>query len=157
MLRRSFYGLLGVLAVAVSLLAFGVTPAQAANLYLCDTNLDPHRPRACTTITSAPAGGVEVYDRYQGRNVRLYNGYSVVLESWREDTSGLCGVHNDPYVWMVGWIDGNGRHYAVIGDYYVATGPDEYWRAFQDFYGPLGDQSRSGPPGSGTCNVFPFR
>jgi hypothetical protein len=154
MLRRGFYALLITLAAAGSLLAFGAAPAQAANLWHCTTDLDPNTTRACTTVTSAPAGGVEVYDRYQSRNVRLYNGASVVLVVYGYDESGLCGVHDDPYVWMVGWIDGSGTHYAVIGDYYLATGPDSHWRDFRDDYGRLGDQG--GTHATGTCDVFPI-
>lgn len=155
MLRRGFYALLGMLAAAGSLLAFGAAPAQAANLYTCYTSLDPGRARACTTITSAPAGGVEVYDRTQGQNVRLYNGNSVVLETWHIDSSGLCGVHGDKFVWTVQWLNGSGGHFAVIGDYYLATGSESNWKSFHDGYGPLGDNSRHGMDGSTTCDRFP--
>lgn len=155
MLRRGFYALLMMLAAAGSLLAFGAAPAQAANLYHCATSLDPGRTRACTTITSAPSTGVEVLDRYNGTRVRLYNGNSVVLHKWKIDDSGLCGVHGDKYVWTVLWTNASGRHWAVIGDYYLATGAVSNWNDFTDAYGNLGNYWHYKGHGSGACNVFP--
>jgi hypothetical protein len=55
--------------------------------------------------------------------VTLYNGNSVYLGGWYIDQSGLCGINGDPYVWQIWWNSPtSAAHWAVIGDWYLATG-----------------------------------
>lgn len=85
----------------------------------------------------------------------LHNGNSIVLHCRHKDTSGLCGVGGDPYVWVVGRQNA-GYHYAYIGDYYLNTGSVSNWNNYPDLGGHLGDEDHYAGPGSGTCDVFPF-
>ena len=108
---------------------------------------------ACTTITSAPAGGVQVLDRQTGQIYTLHNGNSIALWGWYKDTSGQCGVHGNPYVWVIAWQNA-GFHTARIGDYYLNTGNVANWNNFPDRWGHLGDENHFFGFGSGTCDVF---
>jgi hypothetical protein len=109
---------------------------------------------ACTTITSAPAGGVQVLDRVSNRIYTLYNGNSIALWAWYKDTSGRCGVGGNSYVWWILWQN-QGYHYAYIGDHYLNTGPVSNWNDFTDTWGNLGNDLHYFGTGSGTCDVFP--
>ncbi|MEU8820824.1 hypothetical protein [Actinoplanes sp. NPDC048796] len=92
-------------------------------------------------------------DQKTGAIKTLYNGNSVALFWWYTDSSGLCGVHGNPYVWMIAWQN-DGFHWAFIGDYYVKTGEEWHWKNFTNFQGgTLGNDNYQGA-GSGTCDVF---
>lgn len=109
---------------------------------------------ACTKITSAPAGGVQVLDRNSGIIYTLYNGNSVALWGWSIDNSGHCGVAGNPYVWSIVWQNA-GNHYAYIGDHYLKTGDVEDWNDFIDHRGNLGNEAHNqGYGNSGTCDVY---
>ncbi|SEF18142.1 hypothetical protein [Jiangella alba] len=150
-LRRRVAGVVAAAACAVTSLVVAAGPADAASLWHCQGTTTTE---TCTRVTSAPASGVRVYDRITGRTYTLYNGDSVYIRYWYRDTSGLCGVNGDPYVWQAYWTSADGQqHRVMIGDYYLATGPESYWRDFRSPYGgTLG--SWYGGTGSGTCNVF---
>lgn len=150
LLRHALVGFVAALTATV-LIPLGATSANAASLWNC-TFLGSES--VCTRITSAP-GGVWVLDRAANKGVKMANGTSVVLGFWWTDTSGLCGINGDSFVWQVVWYDGAGRqHYGVIGDYYLATGSYENWKNFSSAVGGrLGDRGHG--PGRGPCTVFP--
>ncbi|WP_053203741.1 hypothetical protein [Jiangella muralis] len=127
----------------------------AANLWNCrvpSLSYPYYIDEVCTTITGAPASGVRVLDRSTGSTVTLYNGNSVFLGAWFVDSSGLCGVNGDPYVWSVWWVDSSSRyHFAYIGDWYLSTGSASYWASYRDPQGgTLNDRYRGS--WSGYCN-----
>jgi hypothetical protein len=103
--------------VSATLLAIVLTPSPAgavgAGLWHCSPFGDG-QTYACTTITSAPSGGVQVLDRISGQIYTLRNGNSIALEVWWTDTSGRCGVGGNSYVWVVGWQN-QGYHYDMQG------------------------------------------
>ncbi|MBP2327456.1 hypothetical protein JOF56_007841 [Kibdelosporangium banguiense] len=118
---------------------------------------------ACTTITSAPAAGVQVLDHNTGQIYTLRNGNSVALWSWSKDKSGQCGVYQNEYVWIIAWQNA-GFHWAYIGDHYVKTGEVPDWNDFPDsldhlgypgLRGHLGDRYHDGGTGRGTCDIYP--
>ncbi|MFB4296661.1 hypothetical protein [Actinomadura sp. NTSP31] len=96
--RRRFVRVSAVVA-ATALTASGlsgVSNATGAGIWNCSPGNG--FTYACTTITSAPASGVQVLDRDFNVVVTLHNGDNVAIDSWGKDTSGLCGVGGDPYV-----------------------------------------------------------
>lgn len=127
--------LLAVGLAVASTLAFA-TPASAATLFPCDPYGTPYS-YLCTRVTSAPASGVQVYDRARGHVDTLHNGDSVVLLAWNLDDYGLCGINGDPYVWKVGWVSRGVTHWGMIGDYYLSTGSYATWSAARDSFGRL--------------------
>lgn len=149
-LRRRAAGVIAAAACAATSLVVAAGPAGAASLWHCQGTTT----ETCTTVTSAPASGVRVYDRITGRTYTLYNGNSVYIRYWYRDTSGRCGVNGDPYVWQAYWTSADGQqHRVMIGDYYLATGPESYWKDFRTPYGSsLG--AWYGGTGTGTCDVF---
>lgn len=112
------------------------------------------RTYACTTVTSAPSSGVQVYDYANGVVVTLHNGDSVVLWNWATDASGLCGINGDSYVWRIGWEAGGLDHAAYIGDYCLNTGSVANWNDHQDSRGNLGNEAHYLGVGAGACNNF---
>ncbi|WP_069109396.1 hypothetical protein [Jiangella alba] len=127
----------------------------AANLWNCrfSINFPPYYyDEVCTTITSAPASGVRVLDRGTGREVTLYNGNSVYVTNWYLDSSGLCGINGDRYVWRIGWQKPSGGFgTAYIGDWYLSTGSASTWAAYpHPRGGTLND--RYGGTWHGYCN-----
>lgn len=142
---------------AVTILATVTTPGAAsavgAGLWHCSPFSDG-RTYACTTITSAPAAGVQVLDHATAEIRTLYNGNSIALQYWHTDESGLCGVANNPYVWVIAWQN-QGWHFAYIGDHYLNTGKPSNWWTYTDYLGELGNDRHNAGPGSGTCDNFP--
>jgi hypothetical protein len=139
--RRTLSAALGF---AVMLTAVMVTTAasQANELWHCSPDPQSTAIRACTRIKNAPTSGVQVRDHQFGEITTLYNGNSVQLGNWAWDTSGLCGIHGDPYVWGIDWFrpTGNGgfrKHSATIGDWYLATGTVPQWNWFTDYKGQV--------------------
>ncbi|NUT50225.1 MAG: hypothetical protein HOV94_23390 [Saccharothrix sp.] len=69
----------------MTVLAIVMTPGPASaigvGLWYCSP-FGNGRTYTCTTITSAPAGGVQVYDWYDGQIYTLHNGNSVALQYW---------------------------------------------------------------------------
>jgi hypothetical protein len=141
----------------VTVLAIVMTPSPAgavgAGLWQCSPFGDG-QTYACTTITSAPSGGVQVLDRISGRIYTLHNGNSIALQWWWTDTSGRCGVGGNSYVWVIGWQN-QGYHYAFIGDHYLNTGSVSNWNDYTDSRGNLGNNAHYAGIGSGTCDIFP--
>lgn len=156
---------LRLLVVVSSLVAAAATalgtaePAQAANLWHCEPGGQGQGFRVCTTITSAPASGVQVKVVETGRYFTLHNGDSVFLKSWSRDTSGKCGINGDPYVWQASWSGGgmSGGYSVYIGDWYLSTGSPSYWKNYDTDLNPggttLGDLDRC--VGHGSCDVYP--
>ena len=144
-----------IIMSAVALAVFlspGPASADGVGLWQCKPFTDDLQ-YACTTITSAPAGGVQVLDRSANQVHTLHNGDSIALWAWAKDTSGQCGVGGNPYVWIVDWQNA-GRHWAYIGDHYLNTGTVRNWNDFPDRWGWLGNQKHDLGFGSGTCDVF---
>lgn len=141
---------MALMAVGLS----GVASAGGAGLWNCSTG-DGYI-HACTTITSAPASGVQVFDQENYRTITLHNGDNVALYKWAKDTSGECGVGGDAYVWWIEWNDGMPSS-GYIGDYYLNTGSVSNWNGYPDpspLIGTLGDYKHFLGTGSGACNVF---
>ncbi|WP_157574549.1 hypothetical protein [Jiangella muralis] len=168
-MRKRLTTLAGVVVLIGGLFAGAGAPAQAAagateqtaqtvaaaNLWNCrfpSTAFPFYIDHVCTTVTSAPASGVRVLDRSNGSTVTFYNGTSVYLQNWYLDSSGLCGVNGDPYVWAVGWMDSGGnRHSAYIGDWYLSTGSASYWASYRHPQGGTLNDRYAGS-WSGACN-----
>ncbi|WP_157574551.1 hypothetical protein [Jiangella muralis] len=165
-MRKRLTTLAGVVVLIGGLFGGAGAPAQAAagateqtvaaaNLWNCRfyLNYNPYYiDEVCTTITSAPASGVRVLNRITGQNVTLYNGTSVFVTNWYLDSSGLCGVNGDPYVWRIGWQTSSGAfHHAYIGDWYLSTGSSSSWASYPH---PQGGtlNGRYGGSWSGACN-----
>jgi hypothetical protein len=126
--NRAGVVLAAVISIAGGLVVSAPAADAAPNLWVCrpfTKNL------ACTVVTSAPAGGVQVLDRQVGHVVTWPNGTSVALDHWYTDFSHQCGINGDDIVWRVVWRKPDGRGgFAYIGDYYLATGPESYWENF---------------------------
>jgi hypothetical protein len=142
--------LVAVLTSSLAALVLGAPAAHAATLSVCrpwNTN------RACTVVTSAPAGGVQVLDRTVNRVVTWQNGTSVALETWYTDIGHQCGINGDDIVWRVNWRkpDGTGG-VAYIGDYYLDTGSRANWSNFTVDGVPL--SQHNGGRGRGSCDRF---
>ncbi|MEV6298227.1 hypothetical protein AB0M02_02350 [Actinoplanes sp. NPDC051861] len=154
-LRRRFSQFFVIAFMAALSMVATTGPAGAAgrSLWNCSPFGEGYK-YACTTITSAPAGGVQVLDRYTNQIYTLRNGNSIALLSWYNDTSGQCGVFGNPYVWIIAWQN-QGYHQAFIGDYYLATGRASTWKLFTDDWGALGNRAHARGDGTGTCDIFP--
>jgi hypothetical protein len=144
------------IVILATALAIVMTPgpagADGVGLWQCKP-FDDNLQYACTTITSAPAGGVQVLDRSTNQIYTLHNGNSVALYAWAKDTSGQCGIGGNDYVWMIDWQNA-GRHWAYIGDHYLNTGDVPNWNNFPDRLGWLGNKKHALGFGSGTCDVL---
>ena len=155
-LGRRFVRLsLVIAAIAMALVAVptAANATPGAGLWPCDPYGDG-LTYACTTIKSAPSSGVQVYDHVNGEVITLYNGNSIVLWAWATDTSGLCGINGDSYVWNIEWVNGSNYHSAYIGDYYLNTGSVANWNDYEDYRGNLGNYEHYVGVGSGPCNNF---
>ena len=133
------------------------SPAPAATLYHCDPGATGYT-YACTTITGAPASGVQVLDRDHDSVWTLRNGNSVVLLGWGVDQYGRCGINGDAYVWHIGWYANGSFHSGMIGDYYLATGSAATWGAFTDSFGRLDNDAHYAgrAAASATCDFIRF-
>lgn len=143
------------IVILVAVLSIVITPraASAASPVLWECKPFSSASEVCTVITSAPAGGVQVLDRFSDRIYTLYNGNSVAVYWWYIDTSGGCGVHGNQYVWVIAWQN-NGYHWAYIGDHYLKTGEVWHWQPFTNFKGGTLGNDNYGGRGSGTCDIF---
>ncbi|CAM3436972.1 hypothetical protein OCAE111667_09930 [Occultella aeris] len=145
-------GIIAFAAAAMLAIGMGNPPsAQAASLWHCAPQ--SNMAAVCTTITSAPPGGVQVRDRLTNSIWVLYNGDSVQIRSWGWDPSARCGINNN-YFWHIWWRTGSGNwHRAYIGDWYLSTGAPSYWKNFRE---PSGGKLQDTYIGSwsGTCDVI---